>query len=754
MRARSVIAFFAASFTATLLTALPGSADTNTTTDAPITCQTRFGAQPGTFTVTVTDDADPVPSGSAITYRINSPFKQTLPQGVNGTYRGGQVFYRIPAGLNVTSVTTQAPPGGSRIQASASKQGNDIVVTSTANVPIDGSTYPTPDLVVRGTATGAAGTQIRWLLPYRIIANVDITGIGPVDADCAPNNPNTVIGTTNVVAPANRAPVVQNLRLPVPQNTSKAVTLPATDPDGDAITFAVQPPRRGTLTGTPPNVVYTPDTDFVGDDSFTYTATDSKGASATATVSLLVYANAEGDTFPPAVTVTAPVHGAVYTPGEVVTAAFTCSDGESGIQSCTGSTAAGSAVPTTVGQHTFTVTAVDRDGNRATSVVSYRVLARAPVQQSYDAGPDPANVIPFDCTGQTVVPFEERIPATVFASPSVPEGQTLTFRFAPGAMSVPPSTMATNARFVFVPPVNGVVENVAFVPGTGSANVANSTAAIVDGRAVMTIPGPVDGGLLGATFTPKQFEVTIKATGAPTARVQTRFDRYQVRMTTGVAGVDIVTTDYDCPAGDADSANPVLTNTTIHDVTPPTVSSTSPVHGGRYLTGDRVLADYACSDAHTVTVCFAPVADGKPVGTATPGAKTFFVLANDAAGNVAGLVSSYKIFTPVVFTARFTSLENAYLQAAASFFKVPVQELPRLGVLFIRSIIEANPDATYDPIAPPPPDDRPYAYETKYLPNDAVRVQLEAARFNLNGDDYHWHAGRTTVFLYVLLKPR
>ena len=65
------------------------------------------------YTTTVTDDVDPVEAGGAVSYRFVTPFKQTLPGGITGTYKGGQLFMHIPAGLNVTAVSTQQPPGGS-----------------------------------------------------------------------------------------------------------------------------------------------------------------------------------------------------------------------------------------------------------------------------------------------------------------------------------------------------------------------------------------------------------------------------------------------------------------------------------------------------------------------------------------------------------------------------------------------------------------------------------------------------------------
>src|SRR5205823_127177 len=75
------------------------------------------------------------------------------------------------------------------------------------------------------------------------------------------------------------------------EDTAKAITLAGTDVDGDALTFAIATnPAHGTLTGTGANRTYTPDTNYNGPDSFTFTANEIARASCTATVSITVTA--------------------------------------------------------------------------------------------------------------------------------------------------------------------------------------------------------------------------------------------------------------------------------------------------------------------------------------------------------------------------------------------------------------------------------------------------------------------------------
>ena len=94
---------------------------------------------------------------------------------------------------------------------------------------------------------------------------------------------------TLLVQPVNDPPVATAQTVAVTEDSPSSLTLTGTDVDGDTLTFAlVTPPAHGTLSGTAPNLSYTPAPDFSGEDGFTFTVNDRALDSAPATVTLHV----------------------------------------------------------------------------------------------------------------------------------------------------------------------------------------------------------------------------------------------------------------------------------------------------------------------------------------------------------------------------------------------------------------------------------------------------------------------------------
>ncbi|MGL4400085.1 MAG: Ig-like domain-containing protein [Luteolibacter sp.] len=91
------------------------------------------------------------------------------------------------------------------------------------------------------------------------------------------------------VTPTNDAPVAVENSATTTEDKAVAIVLAGNDPEKSALTYAVvSNPTKGTLSGTAPNLTYSPSADYQGPDSFTFTVSDGSLTSALATISITV----------------------------------------------------------------------------------------------------------------------------------------------------------------------------------------------------------------------------------------------------------------------------------------------------------------------------------------------------------------------------------------------------------------------------------------------------------------------------------
>ncbi|MEO0453946.1 MAG: Ig-like domain-containing protein, partial [Verrucomicrobiota bacterium] len=91
------------------------------------------------------------------------------------------------------------------------------------------------------------------------------------------------------INPINDAPVAENQDLSTDEDTELPLSLQASDIEGEALSYSVTTaPEFGVLSGSPPNLTYTPNANYFGPDSFTYQANDGELDSDTATISITV----------------------------------------------------------------------------------------------------------------------------------------------------------------------------------------------------------------------------------------------------------------------------------------------------------------------------------------------------------------------------------------------------------------------------------------------------------------------------------
>jgi hypothetical protein len=92
-----------------------------------------------------------------------------------------------------------------------------------------------------------------------------------------------------IVIDGNGPPAAAAQQVTVAEDNSIALTLTGSDPDEDPITFSVTAgPTHGSLSGSPPALLYTPSADYFGPDEFEFTAHDASSSSEPATVAVNV----------------------------------------------------------------------------------------------------------------------------------------------------------------------------------------------------------------------------------------------------------------------------------------------------------------------------------------------------------------------------------------------------------------------------------------------------------------------------------
>ena len=191
-----------------------------------------------------------------------------------------EISYQVPA----TTPLNQAPVADAKSVTTAEDTAASVVLTAT-----DADANPLTYAIVSGPAKGTlSGTAPN--LTYTPAA--DVSGAdsftykandGSVDSNTA-----TVSITIN---PVNDAPVANAKSVTTSEDTPVSITLSGSDKEGNSLSYSiVAQPAKGTLTGTAPNLSYTPAADVNGADSFTYKANDGSADSYTATVSITINA--------------------------------------------------------------------------------------------------------------------------------------------------------------------------------------------------------------------------------------------------------------------------------------------------------------------------------------------------------------------------------------------------------------------------------------------------------------------------------
>jgi Bacterial Ig domain/Domain of unknown function DUF11 len=142
-------------------------------------------------------------------------------------------------------------------------------------------------------ALGALGVGQSESLSLVVRANVAGTLVNTVEVTsrtAESNGANNAASASTRVTSSNLVPTAHPQSVSLAEDTSRALTLTGSDPEGGALTFQIATnPAHGSLAGTGPSRTYTPAANYHGADSFTFTVRDPSGnTSAPAAVSITV----------------------------------------------------------------------------------------------------------------------------------------------------------------------------------------------------------------------------------------------------------------------------------------------------------------------------------------------------------------------------------------------------------------------------------------------------------------------------------
>ena len=255
---------------------------------------------------------------SAVTKNSANTTGFSIPDGTLATFSGGTIGSVNPSSTTTSSgsasstFTAGASAGMGNVSATIDNQTLTVQVNVTAGVPtaISQTVSVAFDTAKAITLTGSDPDSPPLSLTYHIVTNPahgTLSGTAPNETYTpnpgyhgsdsftftVNNGTNTSPAATVTLNVAAGVPTANPQSVNVAFNTATAVTLTGSDPDSPPLTlnYAVTAnPAHGSLSGTAPNLTYTPNTGYHGSDSLTFKVSNGINISSAATVTLNVAA--------------------------------------------------------------------------------------------------------------------------------------------------------------------------------------------------------------------------------------------------------------------------------------------------------------------------------------------------------------------------------------------------------------------------------------------------------------------------------
>jgi len=130
--------------------------------------------------------------------------------------------------------------------------------------------------IIGGIIASLHGQADGTITELEFTPDLNFHGSGSVTLTISNGFTNSETTFSIIVNPINDTPIAGNdVQATTDEDTTTAITLVGQDVDGDSLTYSVETnPTDGTLSGTAPDLSYSPNSDFHGTDSFTFKVND------------------------------------------------------------------------------------------------------------------------------------------------------------------------------------------------------------------------------------------------------------------------------------------------------------------------------------------------------------------------------------------------------------------------------------------------------------------------------------------------
>ncbi|EMR01517.1 Ig-like domain-containing protein [Cesiribacter andamanensis] len=238
--------------------------------------------------------------GDVLTYTITSPpahgsLSGSAPDLVYtpfANYHGPDAFSfqvhdgleaSVPATVSLTvSPVNDAPQAANQLLSTPEDQALSLLLSAT-DVDGDALSYTLLTAPAHGTLSGTAPALIYTPDPDYVGTDAFTFAV----SDGVLTSPAATVSIS--ILPINDAPQALTQSLGTAEDTPLSITLSGVDPEGDALSYTItSPSAHGSLSGTAPNLVYTPDADYHGTDAFSFTVSDGELSASPATIAITI----------------------------------------------------------------------------------------------------------------------------------------------------------------------------------------------------------------------------------------------------------------------------------------------------------------------------------------------------------------------------------------------------------------------------------------------------------------------------------